>query len=131
MTNKITFLPISEEMLGAYLEGNLSEHERIKIETLLDENPEFKEFIDDVQSDDIDYSESIYDYYPNIEKEFVLPDIPGYEESDEIESTNDDFIEVYVDDDNYSSEDTEPNLFQDDTFDDYDLDINVFDDIID
>lgn len=131
MTNKINFLPISEEMLGAYLEGNLSEHERIKIETLLDENPEFKEFIDDVQSDDIDYSESIYDYYPNIEKEFVLPDIPGYEESDEIESTNDDFIEVYVDDDNYSSEDTEPNLFQDDTFDDYDLDINVFDDIID
>lgn len=131
MTNKINFLPISEEMLGAYLEGTLSEHERIKIETLLYENPEFKEFIDDVQSDDIDYSESIYDYYPNIEKEFVLPDIPGYEESDEIESTNDDFIEVYVDDDNYSSEDTEPNLFQDDTFDDYDLDINVFDDIID
>lgn len=45
--DRIQDLPVSEEMLGAYLEGNLSSSEIGEIETTLYENPYLNDLIDD------------------------------------------------------------------------------------
>lgn len=86
MIKVINSLPISEETLGAYLEGNLPEHESIEVEKLLENDSEFREFVDEVQIDDINYDESIYDYFPDFDNEFSLPEIPEViDESDDLE----------------------------------------------
>lgn len=101
MTKIFEHLPISEEILGAYLEGNLSEQDSKFVEDLCEDYPEFKDFIDDIQYDDINEEESIYDYYPDFDSEFCLPDIPGFtEESDDIQTAVDgdnDIIEYQED----------------------------------
>lgn len=83
MTKILNHLPISEEALGAYLEGNLSEQDSNFIEELLDEYPEFKTFVDDIQVYDINEEESIYDYYPDFDSEFCLPDVPAFSDNNE------------------------------------------------
>lgn len=86
MIKEIKSLPISEETLGAYLEGNLPEHERIEVEKLLENDSELSELVDEIQADDINYDESIYDYFPDFDNEFSLPEIPEViDESDDLE----------------------------------------------
>lgn len=69
-------LPISEEMLGAYLEGNLSSAEVAKVEEIMNLDKEFRDFVDEVSVADPDIKESIYDTYPNFDMEFELPELP-------------------------------------------------------
>ena len=127
MIKEIKSLPISEETLGAYLEGNLPEHERIEVEKLLENDSELSELIDEVQADDINYDESIYDYFPDFDNEFSLPEIPELaDESDdlEIEVVDDDELELEVIDDIFDEDETED-------YEDYDLpetSANDFDD---
>lgn len=68
-------LPISEETLGAYLEGNLSAEDSRGLEELLDSNAIFKDFVEEVAVTDGSMNESIYDEYPNFDEEFDLPEI--------------------------------------------------------
>lgn len=68
-------LPISEELLGAYLEGSLSIEEAQMVEHIMRERGEFHNFVDDLQSfDDVLLSNNIEDI-PNFETDFELPDI--------------------------------------------------------
>ena len=77
MIKFINPLPISEEMLGAYLEGNLSVEDSAKVESLLDSDASFREFVDDVTSLELDPTRSIYNEYPNFDLDFQLPELPN------------------------------------------------------
>lgn len=96
MTKILNHLPISEEALGAYLEGKLSVQDSNFIEEMLEDYPEFKTFVDDIQVYDINEEESIYDYYPDFDSEFCLPDVPAFSDNnDDIQlSSTDEDIEL-------------------------------------
>ena len=68
-------LPISEELLGAYLEGSLSIEEAQMVEHIMRERGGFHDFVDELQTfDDVLLSNNIEDI-PNFETNFELPDI--------------------------------------------------------
>lgn len=68
-------LPISEELLGAYLEGSLSIEEAQMVEHIMQERGGFHDFVDELQTfDDVLLSNNIEDI-PNLETNFELPDI--------------------------------------------------------
>lgn len=84
MIRYIKPLPVSEEMLGAYLEGNLPAEDSLKLEGMLQSNVAFKGFVDEVSGlsadgDSDDVYESLHDEYPSFGEEFELPQIPGVE----------------------------------------------------
>ena len=67
-------LPISEELLGAYLEGSLSIEEAQMVEHIMRERGGFHEFVNELQSfDDVLLSNNLEDI-PNFETDFELPD---------------------------------------------------------
>lgn len=67
-------LPISEELLGAYLEGSLSIEEAQMVEHIMQERGGFHDFVDELQTfDDVLLSNNIEDI-PNFETDFELPD---------------------------------------------------------
>lgn len=58
---------LSEEMLGAYLEGNLSEYDEQMVSHLIDENADLSELLSYAETDTIDYD--------NIEPDYELGDV--------------------------------------------------------
>lgn len=77
MIRHIERLPISEEMLGAYLEGNLTEQEAQQVEQLVESSDTFSEFMDELSlSDDLTLNYSVDDI-PSFGDDFLLPDIPA------------------------------------------------------
>lgn len=76
MIKYIKPLPISEEMLGAYLEGNLTAEDSSKVQGIIDSNSEFRNFVEEVSVADPTTEESIYDAHPNFDLEFELPEVP-------------------------------------------------------
>lgn len=133
MIKEIKSLPISEETLGAYLEGNLPEHERMEVEKLLENNHELREFVDEVSADDINYDESIYDYFPDFDSEFSLPEIPKQtDEYDDIEivAVDDEFDLEVIDNvfDEHETDEHESYDLPETTANDFDNDFIEFDD---
>lgn len=51
--DRIEDLPVSEEMLGAYMEGTLNSFEVSQIENLLSENSQLSDFVDEISKDKI------------------------------------------------------------------------------
>lgn len=79
--NSLEDLPISEEMLGAYIEGSLSYHECDEIEDILATNNDFALFFNDVS----DYNEiSEGSFISNLDLSEV-PDLSALFESNVIE----------------------------------------------
>lgn len=76
MIKYIKPLPVSEEMLGAYLEGNLTAEDSSMVQGVIDSNSEFRNFVDVVSVADPSTEESIYDAHPNFDLEFELPEVP-------------------------------------------------------
>lgn len=79
-------LPISEELLGAYLEGSLSIEDAQMVEHIMRERGGFHEFIDELQSFDDVLSSSNYEDIPNFETDFELPDTSSYADTQIIET---------------------------------------------
>lgn len=75
MIKHITPLPISEEMLGAYLEGNLAQHDAKYIEQLLQGNDELSAFVEDLSVSDGLTSDYRMEDIPSFENDFILPEI--------------------------------------------------------
>lgn len=73
-------LPISEEMLGAYLEGNLTLSECSYVESIIQSDDSLKELMEDVNDTQIDYlNTSVLDNYLEFGQHFMdfqLPSIP-------------------------------------------------------
>lgn len=85
-------LPISEEMLGAYLEGNLSASEAIKVESVLENDTNFSKFVSEITPSDEIEECSIFDDEPDFINNFELPNIPGFIiDLPDISINNDDF----------------------------------------
>lgn len=125
MIKNIKPLPVSEEMLGAYLKGSLSSIEATQVEDLMNLDKNFRDFVTEVSVADPDIMESIFDAHPNFDMEFELPEIPltfdlhsdldwlnpipemediavaacAYSESDEIFESRDDHISEGIGDD--------------------------------
>lgn len=73
-------LPISEEMLGAYLEGNLTAEEYNYVDAAIQDSDSLKGLVEEVGDSQIDYlttsaAENYLDFGQNI-MDFQLPDIP-------------------------------------------------------
>lgn len=75
MMRQIKPLPVSEEMLGAYLEGNLSLDESRYVENLIGKDDDLQAFVGDVTTLDVDNGVSIYDECPDIDAAFELPQV--------------------------------------------------------
>ncbi len=76
MIKNIRPLPISEEKLGAYIEGNLSQSDALYIEELIKTDSILRDFVDEVSLEDVDTGVTVYDENPNFDNDFILPEIP-------------------------------------------------------
>ena len=75
MIKHIKPLPISEEMLGAYLEGNLAQSDAQYVELMLQDNDELSAFVEELSvSDDLTSDYQMEDI-PSFENDFILPEI--------------------------------------------------------
>lgn len=82
MIKHISSPAISEEILGAYLEGNLSAYETQRVERILEYDDELDALVDEIAVEnlaildtDADSSPSIYDENPNFDMNFALPEV--------------------------------------------------------
>lgn len=75
MIKHIKPLPISEEMLGAYLEGNLAQSDAIFVEQMLQSNNEFSAFVEELSVSDDLTSNYPVEELPSFENDFTLPEI--------------------------------------------------------
>ena len=73
-------LPISEEMLGAYIEGNLSAEESSMVKNIIDSDEMFQSFVSELSVPDSMIGGTFWDIFPAFDTEFELPSIPenGY-----------------------------------------------------
>lgn len=76
MIKHIKPLPISEEMLGAYLEGNLAQSDATYVEQMLQGNDDLSTFVNELSvSDDLMSNYQVEDI-PSFENDFTLPEVP-------------------------------------------------------
>ena len=75
MIKHIKPLPISEEMLGAYLEGNLPQSDAQYLEQMLQGNDDLLTFVNELSvSDDLTSNYQV-EALPSFENDFTLPEI--------------------------------------------------------
>lgn len=75
MIKHIKPLPISEEMLGAYLEGNLAQSDAQYVELMLQDNDELSAFVEELSVLDDLTSDYPMEDIPSFENDFTLPEI--------------------------------------------------------
>ena len=82
MIKHISSPTISEEILGAYLEGNLSEYETQRVEHILECDDDLDVLVDEIAVENLtmldtnaDSSPSVYDENPNFDFDFELPEV--------------------------------------------------------
>lgn len=75
MIKHIKPLPISEEMLGAYLEGNLAQSDAQYVEQMLQGNDELSAFVEELSVSDDLTSDYPMEDIPSFENDFTLPEI--------------------------------------------------------
>lgn len=80
MIKHISSPAISEEILGAYLEGNLSEYETQRVEHILECDDDLDALVDEIAVEnltilDADSSPCVYDENPNFDFDFELPEV--------------------------------------------------------
>lgn len=75
MIKHIKPLPISEEMLGAYLEGNLTQSDATYVEQMLQGNDDLSTFVNELSVSDDLMSNYQVEELPSYENDFTLPEI--------------------------------------------------------
>ena len=75
MIKHIKPLPISEEMLCAYLEGNLAQSDAQYVELMLQDNDELSAFVEELSVSDDLTSDYPMEDIPSFENDFTLPEI--------------------------------------------------------
>jgi hypothetical protein len=75
MIKHIKPLPISEEMLGAYIEGNLAQSDAQYVELILQDNDELSAFVEELSVSDDLTSDYPMEDIPSFENDFTLPEI--------------------------------------------------------
>ena len=75
MIKHIKPLPISEEILGAYLEGNLAQSDAQYVELMLQDNDELSAFVEELSVSDDLTSDYPMEDIPSFKNDFTLPEI--------------------------------------------------------
>lgn len=75
MIKHIKPLPISEEMLGAYLEGNLTQSDATYVEQMLQGNDDLSTFVNELSVSDDLMSNYQVEELPSFENDFTLLEI--------------------------------------------------------
>ena len=75
MIKHIKPLSISEEMLGAHLEGNLAQSDAQYVELMLQDNDELSAFVEELSVSDDLTSDYPMEDIPSFENDFTLPEI--------------------------------------------------------
>ncbi|MBE6303344.1 MAG: hypothetical protein E7089_05355 [Bacteroidales bacterium] len=75
MIKHIKPLPISEEMLGAYLEGKLAQNDALYVEQMLQNNDELSAFVNELSVSDDLTSNYLMEDIPSFNNYFILPNI--------------------------------------------------------
>ena len=96
MTRNIEPTTISPEMVGAYIEGNLSETEMRTFENLMKNDSELRNMVEDVRDLEVDMEASINEDYPDFMNTFELPLVADIDSLDSLEVVDYD-IEVVPD----------------------------------
>ena len=96
MIKIVNSLPISEEMLGAYLEGNLSVSDAMKIESVLENDSNFSKFVSEITLNEEIEKSSIFDDQLYFGNNFELPKVSSVLDISEIPLTNDILQESYA-----------------------------------
>ena len=107
MKRNIEPTAISPEMIGAYLEGNLSGEELKTFEKLMTTNPELSNMVDDVRGLEMDMAASISEDYPDFMEAFELPLVADLDIQDSLDvvdydielTSTDDFEQPTTDND--------------------------------
>lgn len=107
MTRNIEPTAISPEMIGAYLEGNLSGEELKTFEKLIATNPELSNMVDDIRGLEMDMEASISEDYPDFMETFELPLMADVDTTDSLDvvdydielTSTDDFEQPTTDND--------------------------------
>lgn len=68
-------LPISEEMIGAYVEGNLDSSEEIYVSEVIDSDPMLYEISEDARAIGYDDPDAVYDFPEDTYAALELPEI--------------------------------------------------------
>lgn len=76
MIKHIKPLPISEEMLGAYLEGNLTQNDAQYVEQVLQGNDDLSTFVKELSMSEDLTSDYPMEDIPSFKNDFTLPEIP-------------------------------------------------------
>lgn len=110
MTRNIEPTAVSPEMVGAYLEGNLSGEELKTFEKLIATNPELSNMVDDIRGLEMDMEASISEDYPDFMETFELPLMADVDTTDsldvvdyDIELTQTDSLEQPTTDNDHSA----------------------------
>lgn len=96
--DRIQDLPVSEEMLGAYMEGNLNDVESILVSNMLDSNPELSRLSYEIESysNDTLADSVIIDQAELFTSELVLPTIETFQGEIILPTISDDMEAVTV-----------------------------------
>lgn len=73
--NAIQELPLSEEMLGAYLEGNLNFYDTINVESVMWGNDNLFAFMDKSSMDESVVTDYLETEFLGLDNDFVLPEM--------------------------------------------------------
>lgn len=114
---------LSAEQLGAYMEGNLTDAERTAVENTLHDNPDAVGLIADINDTTIDWTDSIYDDYPDFDDNFHMPVIDAADYNDDLHDVSADITS-----DDFDNE-TDTSFDEADAFDDIDDEDSEPDDV--
>lgn len=79
--DRVQDMPVSEEILGAYFEGNLSDSEAIEVSSVIDTNPDLSYISFEIGADATDFETGLYP----LDEKFIALDF-GLLEIDEFEN---------------------------------------------
>ena len=75
MIKHIKPLPVSEEMLGAYIEGNLTQNDAQYVEQMLQSDDELSVFVNELSVSDDLTLDSRMEELPSFDDDFTLPEV--------------------------------------------------------
>ncbi|MBQ4063795.1 MAG: hypothetical protein IJC92_05935 [Bacteroidaceae bacterium] len=75
MIKHIKPLPVSEEMLGAYIEGNLTQNDAQYVEQMLQSDDELSAFVNELSVSDNLTLDSRMEDLPSFDDDFTLPEV--------------------------------------------------------
>lgn len=105
--NRIQDLPVSEEMLGAYMENRLDSFEASQIESAISEDTQLSEFVDEISQD------NVFNILDNLDSQLFAPISPVFIAGLQLPNLDSDFANVPFQEDDLVAACCPDNLYDD------------------